>query len=63
LLVDLDLAAQPGERDAVAAARERFETEWSALPPQYRDLTDPTRYEVEVSGGLQALSGDSFAPG
>ena len=63
LLVDVDLGAEPGDAEAVAAARERFEAEWSALPPQYRNLTNPTRYEVEVSGGLQALSGDSFAPG
>jgi nicotinate phosphoribosyltransferase len=63
LLVDIDLGTETGHAEAVAAARERFEAEWSALPPQYRDLTNPTRYEVEVSGGLQALSGDSFAPG
>jgi nicotinate phosphoribosyltransferase len=63
LLVDVDPAAERGESEAVAAARGRFEAEWSALPPQYRNLTNPTRYEVEVSGGLQAVAGDSFAPG
>ncbi len=59
----VDLGAEPGDREAVAAARERFEADWSALPKEYRDLTNPTRYEVEVSVGLQALAGGSFAPG
>ena len=63
LLEEVDLAAEPGDPEAVAAARERFEADWSALPPQYRDLTNPIRYEVEMSARLQALMGGSFAPG
>ncbi len=63
LLHQVDLAAEPGDRQAVAAARERFEADWSALPRQFRDLTNPTRYDVEMSVGLQALSDGSFAPG
>jgi hypothetical protein len=47
----------------VAVARERFEADWSVLPKQYRDLTNPTRYEVEVSVRLQALAESRFAPG
>ena len=54
LLVDVDLTDDPGDPAAVAAARARFEAEWAQLPLQYRDLTNPTRYEVEVSNGLQA---------
>jgi nicotinate phosphoribosyltransferase len=63
LLEEVDLAAEPDDRAAVALARERFETEWSVLPKKYRDLTNPTRYEVEVSARLQALAGGSFAAG
>jgi nicotinate phosphoribosyltransferase len=63
LLVEVDLGTEVDDPAAVAAARERFESDWSALPSQYRDLTNPTRYEVEVSDGLQALAGGSFAPG
>jgi nicotinate phosphoribosyltransferase len=63
LLEEVDLGADPGDREAVAAARERFEADWSALAPQYRDLTNPTRYEVEVSDRLRVLSDESFAPG
>jgi nicotinate phosphoribosyltransferase len=63
LLEMVDLTAKPGDPAAVAAARERFEADWSALPKQYRDLTNPSRYEVEVSAGLQALADGSFAPG
>jgi nicotinate phosphoribosyltransferase len=63
LLEEVDLGADPGDREAVAAARERFEADWSALAPQYRDLTNPTRYEVEVSDRLRLLSDESFAPG
>jgi nicotinate phosphoribosyltransferase len=63
VLEELDLAAEPAEHEAVAAARERFEADWAALPKQYRDLTNPTRYEVEVSVRLQALAGGRFAPG
>ena len=62
LLEDVDLAVEPGDREEVAAARQRFEADWSALPPDYKDLTSPRRYEVEVSIGLQALSDSSFAP-
>lgn len=63
LLAEVDPGAEPDDRAAVAAAQARFEADWSALPKEYRDLTNPSRYEVEVSAGLQALSGGSFAPG
>jgi nicotinate phosphoribosyltransferase len=63
LLEEVDLDAAPSDAEAVRAARERFEADWSALPPQYRDLTNPARYEVEVSKRLQALADESFAPG
>jgi len=64
LLVDIDLAAgQPAEREALAAARERFEADWSVLPKEHRNLTNPTRYEVEVSARLRAMAQSSFAPG
>lgn len=63
LLEEIDLVADVGDAEAVAAARERFEADWSALPEQYRDLTNPTRYAVDVSAGLQALDDSSFAPG
>jgi nicotinate phosphoribosyltransferase len=63
LLEEVDLTADVGDAAAMAAARERFEADWSALPKQYRDLSNPTRYEVEMSDGLQALADSSFAPG
>lgn len=63
LLADVDVGADHGDREVVAAARERFEVEWSNLPPEHRSLTNPTRYPVEVSNGLQALAGGRFAPG
>jgi nicotinate phosphoribosyltransferase len=63
LLEEVDLDAEPGDAESVAAARGRFEAEWSALPPEYRHLTNPTRYELEVSAGLKALSDGTFAPG
>jgi nicotinate phosphoribosyltransferase len=63
LLEVVDLGAEPNDREAVAAARERFEADWSVLPKEYRDLTNPIRYEVEVSAGLQGLADGSFAPG
>jgi nicotinate phosphoribosyltransferase len=63
LLEEVDLDAEPGDAEAVAAARARFEAEWSALPPEYRHLTNPTRYEVAVSAGLKALSDGTFASG
>ena len=63
LLEEVDLTVERGDPEAVAAARARFEADWSALPKQYRDLTNPTRYEVEVSVQLKALSEGSFAPG
>jgi nicotinate phosphoribosyltransferase len=63
LLEEVDLAADPGDRAAVQAARERFEADWPLLPSEYRDLTNPTRYGVEVSNRLKALSDGSFAPG
>ena len=63
LLEAVDLTAGVGDAEAMATARERFEADWSALPKQYRDLTNPRRYEVEVSVALQALADGSFAPG
>ena len=63
LLAEVDPTAEPGDPEAVAAARDRFETEWSVLPGQYRDLTNPSRYAVEVSARLQAQADNSFAPG
>jgi nicotinate phosphoribosyltransferase len=63
LLDEVDLTTEVGDAEAMAAARERFESDWSVLPKQYRDLTNPTRYEVEVSVALQALADGSFAPG
>ncbi|HET9770384.1 MAG TPA: nicotinate phosphoribosyltransferase, partial [Acidimicrobiia bacterium] len=63
LLVEMDLADDPGDPGAVAAARARFEAEWAHLPPQYRDLSNPTGYGVEVSDRLQALADGRFAPG
>jgi nicotinate phosphoribosyltransferase len=63
LLAEVDVDAQPDEHEAVAAARDRFEADWSALPRQYRDLTSPTRYDVELSSRLRALAKESFAPG
>jgi nicotinate phosphoribosyltransferase len=63
LLEEFDLATEPGDPEAVAAARERFEADWAVLPKEYRDLTSPTRYAVEMSVRLQALADSSFAPG
>lgn len=63
LLEVVELDAEPDDRSTVTAARERFEADWSALPKEYRDLTNPTRYEVKVSVRLQALADGSFAPG
>jgi nicotinate phosphoribosyltransferase len=63
LLEEIDLERNVGDAEAVADAHARFEADWSALPKQYRDLTNPMRYEVEVSVALQALAGGSFAPG
>ena len=63
LLEAVDLKDDCSDAEAMAAARERFEADWSALPKQYRDLTNPRRYEVEVSVALQALADGSFAPG
>ena len=55
LLDAVDLDTAPGDPEAVAAARRRFEDDWSQLPQKYRDLTNPTRYEVELSSSLKAL--------
>lgn len=63
LLEEVDLNSDVGDAEAMALARERFEADWSVLPKQYRDLTNPTRYEVDVSVALQGLAGGSFAPG
>jgi nicotinate phosphoribosyltransferase len=63
LLAPVDLTVEVSDPEAVAAARERFEADWAALPAQYRDLTNPTRYEVEMSGRLKALADGSFAAG
>jgi nicotinate phosphoribosyltransferase len=56
LLEDVELDIDPGDVEATAAARRRFEADWSALPREYRDLTNPTRYPVVVSDRLKALS-------
>jgi nicotinate phosphoribosyltransferase len=63
LLAPVDLTVEVSDPEAVAAARERFEADWAALPAQYRDLTNPPRYEVEMSGRLKALADGSFAAG
>ena len=63
LLEEIDFDAEPDDREALVAARRRFESDWSTLPLQYRDLTNPTGYSVEVSRRLKALSAGSFAPG
>jgi nicotinate phosphoribosyltransferase len=63
LLAEVDVGAEVGDPQAVAAARQRFEAEWSTLPSEYRSLTNPRGYEVEVSNGLRALSHGRFAPG
>ena len=63
LLVEVDLDAEPGDPEAVAAARERFGNDWSQLPQKHRNLTNPTRYDVELSDRLKALSDGSFALG
>ena len=63
LLEAVDLSGDVGDTEAMAVARQRFEADWSVLPKQYRDLTNPTRYEVDVSDALQALADGSFAPG
>jgi nicotinate phosphoribosyltransferase len=63
LLTTVDLSAGPGEREAVAAARDRFESDWSVLPSKYRALTNPTRYEVSLSDQLKALSDSGFRAG
>ena len=63
LLEEVDLTSDCKDAEAMAAARLRFEADWSTLPKQYRDLTNPTRYEVEVSVALQALADGTFAPG
>jgi nicotinate phosphoribosyltransferase len=55
LLAPVDLAGRVGDQEAVAAAHARFELDWSQLPQKYRDLTNPTRYEVELSSTLKAL--------
>lgn len=63
LLEEVEVDAATDDRDAVGTARERFDADWSILPTEYRDLTNPTGYEVEVSARLQALADGSFAPG
>jgi nicotinate phosphoribosyltransferase len=63
LLEAVDLTGDVGDAEAMAAARARFEADWSVLPKQYRDLSNPTRYEVGMSDGLRALVDGSFAPG
>ena len=63
LLEDVDLDAEPGAAEATAAARRRFEADWSALPPEYRDLTNPSRYDVDLSETLKALSDKAFGSG
>jgi nicotinate phosphoribosyltransferase len=63
LLEDVDLESEPADPEATAAARGRFEADWSALPREYRDLTNPTRYSVTVSETLKALSDKASVPG
>ena len=63
LLEEVEVDATTDDRDAVGKARERFDADWSILPTEYRDLTNPIGYEVEVSARLQALADGSFAPG
>ena len=63
LLDKIDLTAEVGDPEAMAAAHERFEVDCASLPEQYKDLTNPTRYEVDVSARLQALAESRFAPG
>lgn len=63
LLEEVDVGVEQSGAAAVAVARTRFEADWAALPTEYRDLTNPTRYQVEVSGRLKALAEGSFAPG
>jgi nicotinate phosphoribosyltransferase len=46
--------ATPAE--AVRAASAAFEDDWAQLPEQYKKLTDPARYDVALSRGLQALN-------
>jgi nicotinate phosphoribosyltransferase len=63
LLEEVEVDAGTDARSAITRARERFAADWSLLPKEYRDLTNPTGYEVEVSARLQALANGSFAPG
>jgi nicotinate phosphoribosyltransferase len=63
LLEEVDADAATDDRAAVGTARERFDADWAILPKEYRDLTNPTGYEVQVSARLQALADGSFAPG
>ncbi|HVW32836.1 MAG TPA: nicotinate phosphoribosyltransferase [Acidimicrobiia bacterium] len=63
LLVAVDLEALPDDRAAVSAAHDRFESDWSALPSSFKDLTNPTRYEVERSEALKALTDSTIGTG
>lgn len=49
---------------SLAAARTRFEREWSAMPDALKDLAVPLRHRVEISAGLRALAAsmDATAP-
>ena len=63
LLEVVEVDTETDDRNAVGQARERFDADWSILPRAYRDLINPTPYEVEVSARLQGLADGSFAPG
>ena len=41
----------------VAAARERFEADWAALPADHKRHTDPAAYPVALSAALQEVAG------
>jgi len=60
LLVEMtpgaDSVAAVDPTEALAKARRRFESEWTALPEPHKRLVDPAGYSVELSSGLQALS-------
>jgi len=63
LLEDVDVDGRHDDAEATAAARRRFEADWSSLPLEYRDITNPRRYAVAVSERLKALSDNAPGPG
>jgi nicotinate phosphoribosyltransferase len=56
LLTVVEPTAAPDPVGALAAARERFEADWAALPPGSKALTEPETYPVARSHGLESLS-------